>query len=658
MGWLLTAVSSILLLWGLSLSADGSGLDSVGRARVESMAHAAQPYPEDTDLINVRNYGAAGDGVTDDSAAIIAARTAAQAAHGVLWFPQGTYLINRSNALEISSTSAFTMRGVYGGSTLKAGTTMAHMLDFTNPSTSQYFVVEGLCFDGNGQAATAIHGDHLAHTIISRCIIMHTTASAIKFSEGWCNDIVECEIKSNRGDGICGSNAVNAFNITRCKIFLNDGMGIKLQSGSGVSITGCTLETNKKCGIYAQFIRCLSVTGNYFEGNGEIGWPVTDPETLSYKCDIVLNGHSADTSLAYAYPCYDVVVVGNYFAPGASCDGVIYAGGVNQLRVQNNYLSAKAPLLVTYGHASYAEPVQLEVADNYNTSPVMKIDKGWTGVPSYPAMSHTWSFGRQERKNYLDQNFLGYTTVASRNGGSLVRSSMSCRGYPAYEIRCDGGHSDAFGWTIDVDSACPELLNQLVWVGFWYYWDSPEADMNFSVYCSVASGGNPWHADYYSRSPGTWQFFSKLIPMPATAPSFRIGIAKFGTSDRPIVIAQPILTLAGNPYEEFPLDPQRVRFKASAAPTTGTWQVDDIVYSTMPGGTEGWICIKGGTPGIWTTIGSAFGIRGVSRGAITLWNGQGGNAPGYVEMHSSNGTAWYLSVDDQGVLKAQNNLRR
>lgn len=42
---------------------------------------------------NVKSYGAVGDGITDDSAAIIAARAAAVAASGTLYFPAGTYLV-------------------------------------------------------------------------------------------------------------------------------------------------------------------------------------------------------------------------------------------------------------------------------------------------------------------------------------------------------------------------------------------------------------------------------------------------------------------------------------------------------------------------------------------------------------------------------------
>ena len=44
----------------------------------------------------------------------------------------------------------------------------------------------------------------------------------------------------------------------------------------------------------------------------------------------------------------------------------------------------------------------------------------------------------------------------------------------------------------------------------------------------------------------------------------------------------------------------------SAAPTTGTWVVGDIVYNDTPaaGGFIGWVCTTAGTPGTWKTFGA------------------------------------------------------
>ncbi|HVB56433.1 MAG TPA: glycosyl hydrolase family 28-related protein [Candidatus Acidoferrales bacterium] len=56
-------------------------------------------------VFNVKSYGAAGDGTTNDSTAIAAAETAAAASHGVVFFPCGTYEV--ASGLTISGSLSF-----------------------------------------------------------------------------------------------------------------------------------------------------------------------------------------------------------------------------------------------------------------------------------------------------------------------------------------------------------------------------------------------------------------------------------------------------------------------------------------------------------------------------------------------------------------------
>jgi len=50
----------------------------------------------------------------------------------------------------------------------------------------------------------------------------------------------------------------------------------------------------------------------------------------------------------------------------------------------------------------------------------------------------------------------------------------------------------------------------------------------------------------------------------------------------------------------------KVRLLGTAAPTTGTYEVGDILYNSAPtaGGTIGWVCTTAGTPGTWKTFGA------------------------------------------------------
>jgi hypothetical protein len=51
---------------------------------------------------------------------------------------------------------------------------------------------------------------------------------------------------------------------------------------------------------------------------------------------------------------------------------------------------------------------------------------------------------------------------------------------------------------------------------------------------------------------------------------------------------------------------KKKHFHGTAAPSTGTWAVGDIVYNTAPsaGASIGWTCVTAGTPGTWKTFGT------------------------------------------------------
>ena len=73
-----------------NLTFDGTTLVLVGNENINGSLRVSGPDP----WYDVKAYGAVGDGVTDDSVAVIAAIAACYAGNGgIVWFPPGTYLI-------------------------------------------------------------------------------------------------------------------------------------------------------------------------------------------------------------------------------------------------------------------------------------------------------------------------------------------------------------------------------------------------------------------------------------------------------------------------------------------------------------------------------------------------------------------------------------
>lgn len=131
-------------------------------------------------VFNVKNYGAVGDGVHDDTAAIQAAVDAA-ANGGVVWLPAGSFAV----------TAPITVTGKQdfdGDGTLLATTSMESVLSVTQ-STAQRFHVN---INGNGNATNCVAQSWSPETSIGtvwdRCSFQGATS--YQMSNVGCEDVV------------------------------------------------------------------------------------------------------------------------------------------------------------------------------------------------------------------------------------------------------------------------------------------------------------------------------------------------------------------------------------------------------------------------------------------------------------------------------------
>ena len=96
------AASVLIALQTLASGAGSAATESLtgnnpGADNLATTASTAAPAPEKGDQVNVKTYGAVGDGVTNDTAAFNAAlKSLADAGGGVCLVPKGTYLISAS----------------------------------------------------------------------------------------------------------------------------------------------------------------------------------------------------------------------------------------------------------------------------------------------------------------------------------------------------------------------------------------------------------------------------------------------------------------------------------------------------------------------------------------------------------------------------------
>lgn len=124
------------------------------------------------DTVSVRDFGAVGDGVTDDTNAILVAIAAMPSSGGSLFFPAATYIVNSDNynGLKFDGKSNFVVDGYGATIKVKAGASVVggyEVMSFFNCSNG---AINGLTIDGN-RANRTIPGETSAHllTICTSC---------------------------------------------------------------------------------------------------------------------------------------------------------------------------------------------------------------------------------------------------------------------------------------------------------------------------------------------------------------------------------------------------------------------------------------------------------------------------------------------------------
>jgi hypothetical protein len=226
--------------------------------------------------IDVRSFGAKGDGKSDDTKALQSAFDAAGEKDGLVFVPPGNYLsselhLRRNTALVGSPSWGY---GRPGGSVLRLLNDKASCL--LNLTGAPGVTIEGLSLEG-GQLGQGIHGIFLNNQPnptrgedgfrIERCRVTGFSGGGVRLEKAWCYSIRHSMIGFNGADGVYVQ-GTDGFLLDNW-MSGNRGVGLWL-IGDSTTITANRIEWSGREDILMS-MRQTNVTGNYVDRSGTCG---------------------------------------------------------------------------------------------------------------------------------------------------------------------------------------------------------------------------------------------------------------------------------------------------------------------------------------------------------------------------------------------------
>lgn len=262
-------------------------------------------------FIDVRDYGAVGDGVTDDTAAIQAAVDALPTNGGEVYIPAGTYKTTSPITLKRGTTLRGSSR--WGSIIYNYGDDDAiYALSGTVRNARQITVADLKIADGvvGRTGGAGIHldsdpdGQGTSYDIKRVDIDGHF--DGIKVKDSIVAVVEDCRINSCLNDGFCSVGTGNAINLTGVYSASAGGHGFNIRGTNYCSLTNCASDGSG--------------------GDGYHFWAPLDTGAGSWHTTLMSCGaeNAIDYSL-YMQNAQYVALIGCYFE-GAGSDGIYFRG--------------------------------------------------------------------------------------------------------------------------------------------------------------------------------------------------------------------------------------------------------------------------------------------------------------------------------------------
>jgi hypothetical protein len=258
-------------------------------------------------IFNVKDYGATGDGTTDDTVAVQAAITAATVNGGIVWLPPGTY--------SCDPLTYYYNVSIYGSGrqiSIIQSRSAGSLLSIDSTGYWASSKLQDFTLDGNNVGTTGLDVTANGYTTFSKIDVENFTGRGAYLHQLLIGRFYDCHFNDNNigVEGIInGAHAANLNSFINCLFSDNTSLGFKWSGGDVITLIGCSLEKNGTTAdgstgglYYAGLFNALGlkISSCWFEDNiGGFNVYIDTPTTAGSLSSIEDSSFFLNTGLTY-----------------------------------------------------------------------------------------------------------------------------------------------------------------------------------------------------------------------------------------------------------------------------------------------------------------------------------------------------------------------
>lgn len=396
------------------------------------------------DVVSVKDFGAVGNGVADDTAAIQAALNAAVGVGLTVYLPSGTYKTTATLNWPIDWPVALVGAGVEATHINYTGSATAiNMYDAGASTKYLKSSIENLRLSGNGTTSTNGVNIRQGYAIAIRNVRVYNFQVGVRIDQTWSAILDFLRIDSCSQVGLELHNEANNIACYCCE-FLDNAKGVYTAGARSVLFSECTLEANSEYGAYVTAnsadgqSESIVFHGCYIEANNTndirviLDSGAVSPQSVIIR-DCYFVGMASKASVAVRVDQADHVVIdGCHFSVGTATYGyslyISDSGTVSNIRFGKNRDASTNGVYrgtgTTYSNETKQEAKawgrftvsggSISSSNVFNVSSVTRVSTGIYEVTLQEAMPGT-----------------DYGIVASAEDGSTVAALLCSPGVPS-----------------------------------------------------------------------------------------------------------------------------------------------------------------------------------------------------------------------------------